>query len=195
MSDFVGVAAILTLVCIQPALYIFLKSVLMINICKKQLNQKACKTPILLGILGAHLLPFFAILGKQPIESITNFFASLSYIVPSCSFNACSHRTIDYILFPPDRFVDHVGVAGYWILIFAPVILESIFWLVYFFYKNRQPKTPWELPITLIATSWLYATAFLSLYLIDMYAPIFVLTSWFGLWIVCQIVKRFCRKK
>lgn len=184
MSDLAGAVAILTLICIQPALYIFLKSVLASYIVRKITDAPPPKLKIFLGVLGAHLLPFFAVLGKQPAESITNFFSSISYIVPSCSFNACSNRTIDYILFPPDRFVDHVTTAGYWILIFAPLILESIFWLVYF------RRYGWQLRLALISMSCLYLAAFLSLYLIDMYAPICTLLLGFVGWIGLQAIRK-----
>jgi len=189
MSDFVGIVAVLTLVGIQPTLYIFLKSVLIINISEKSIGKKIKRYPVVFGILGAHLIPFFAILGKQPLESITNFFSSLSYVVPSCSFNACSKKTIDYLLFPPDRFVDNVGPIGYWILIFAPVVLESIFWIIWF--RPSKTSKGWELPLALIATSCLYVTTFLSLYLVDMYAPIFLLIVGFIVWFAYRMIKRF----
>ena len=184
MSDLGGTIVLLTLICIQPALYLFLKSLLIINIVQKNTKKKAPTASIILGIIGAHLLPFFSVLGKQPIETAVNFFSSISYIVPNCSFNACSHRTIDYFLFPPDRFVDNVTTTGYWILIFAPVILQSIFWLVWF------KKTGWQLPLILISTTCLYAATFLSLYLIGMYAPIIALIGSFIIWIGYRIIKK-----
>jgi len=207
MSDLTATIGILTLVFIQPALYLFLKSQLVLCIAHRNLKKKKFPTssfakasedrslkaefiPSLtrgrtsvttLAIISAHLIPFFIVLGIEPLRTIPNFFASLCYIIPSSGFNACSGKIMDYVLYPPARFAEGVTELGYGILIFGPVLLQSIFWLVFFVKKNIS------LTLALIGTSCLYAATFIGLYKIDMYAPLTMLLLgflvWFGYWI------------